>query len=170
MAAQSPLHTLEVENQLILLLGPWLPDGHSQIFRSYVFGPSGFWTMASPLVKSQFWTQGSKYFECSNLHRFTRRVVVVQLRRFLLFVTLVHHSPGDALQLARGHDVSRLQLSLLAAAQLFVLFNLGSTRRRFRRHFDHPLRQDALLVSFATQCSSHRTVDSGPKGPPCCIA
>ena len=24
----------------------WLPDGHSQIFRSYVFGPSGFWTMA----------------------------------------------------------------------------------------------------------------------------
>ena len=24
----------------------WLPDGNSQIFRSYVFGPSGFWTMA----------------------------------------------------------------------------------------------------------------------------
>ena len=24
----------------------WLPDGYSQIFRSYVFGPSGFWTMA----------------------------------------------------------------------------------------------------------------------------
>ena len=24
----------------------WLPDGSSQIFRSYVFGPSGFWTMA----------------------------------------------------------------------------------------------------------------------------
>ena len=24
---------------------PWLPDGYSQIFRSYVFGPSGFWTM-----------------------------------------------------------------------------------------------------------------------------
>ena len=23
----------------------WLPDGYSQIFRSYVFGPSGFWTM-----------------------------------------------------------------------------------------------------------------------------
>ena len=24
----------------------WLPDGYNQIFRSYVFGPSGFWTMA----------------------------------------------------------------------------------------------------------------------------
>ena len=24
----------------------WLPDGYSNIFRSYVFGPSGFWTMA----------------------------------------------------------------------------------------------------------------------------
>ena len=23
-----------------------LPDGYSQIFRSYVLGPSGFWTMA----------------------------------------------------------------------------------------------------------------------------
>ena len=25
----------------------WLPDGYSQIFKSYVFGPSGFWTMGS---------------------------------------------------------------------------------------------------------------------------
>ena len=25
---------------------PWLPDGYGQIFRSNVFGPSGFWTMA----------------------------------------------------------------------------------------------------------------------------
>ena len=25
----------------------WLPDGYSQIFRLYVFGPSGFWTMAT---------------------------------------------------------------------------------------------------------------------------
>ena len=24
----------------------WLPDGYSRIFRSYVFGISGFWTMA----------------------------------------------------------------------------------------------------------------------------
>ena len=24
----------------------WLPDGYSQIFRSYLFGPLGFWTMA----------------------------------------------------------------------------------------------------------------------------
>ena len=27
-------------------LKPWLPDGYSQIFRSYVFVPLGFWTMA----------------------------------------------------------------------------------------------------------------------------
>ena len=27
-------------------LKAWLPDGYSQIFRSYVFGSSGFWTMA----------------------------------------------------------------------------------------------------------------------------
>ena len=25
----------------------WLPDGYSQIFRSHVFGPSGFWTRLS---------------------------------------------------------------------------------------------------------------------------
>ena len=25
---------------------PWLPDGHIQTFRPYVFGPWGFWTMA----------------------------------------------------------------------------------------------------------------------------
>ena len=30
----------------------WLPDGYSQIFRSYVFGPSGYWTMA-PLCTLQ---------------------------------------------------------------------------------------------------------------------
>ena len=27
-------------------LQAWLPDGYNQIFRLYVFGPSGFWTMA----------------------------------------------------------------------------------------------------------------------------
>ena len=25
---------------------PWLPEGCGQIFKSYVLGPSGFWTMA----------------------------------------------------------------------------------------------------------------------------
>ena len=30
----------------------WLPDGYSQILRSYVFGPSGFWTMAPLLMLS----------------------------------------------------------------------------------------------------------------------
>ena len=28
------------------LIKAWLPDGYSQICRSYVFGPSGFWAMA----------------------------------------------------------------------------------------------------------------------------
>ena len=32
----------------------WLPDGYSQIFRSYVFGPSGFWTMASLRYAAKF--------------------------------------------------------------------------------------------------------------------
>ena len=27
-------------------LYPWSPDGYGRIFRSYVFGPLGFWTMA----------------------------------------------------------------------------------------------------------------------------
>ena len=35
------------EGQLVTVVSKaWLPDGYSQIFRSYVFGPSGFWTMA----------------------------------------------------------------------------------------------------------------------------
>ena len=29
----------------------WLPDGYSQIFRSYVFGLSGFWTMAPATLR-----------------------------------------------------------------------------------------------------------------------
>ena len=32
----------------------WLPDGYSQIFRSYDFGPSGFWTMASLRFAAKF--------------------------------------------------------------------------------------------------------------------
>ena len=32
----------------------WLPDGFSQIFRSYVFSPSGFWTMAPLRYAAQF--------------------------------------------------------------------------------------------------------------------
>ena len=31
-----------------------LPDGYSQIFRSYVFGPSGFWTMAPLRCAAKF--------------------------------------------------------------------------------------------------------------------
>ena len=31
-----------------------LPDGHSQIFRSCVFGPSGFWTMAPLRYAAKF--------------------------------------------------------------------------------------------------------------------
>ena len=32
----------------------WLPDGDSQIFRSYVFGPSGFRTMAPLRCAAKF--------------------------------------------------------------------------------------------------------------------
>ena len=35
-------------------ISPWLPDGYSQIFRSYVFGPSGFWTMAPLRCAAKF--------------------------------------------------------------------------------------------------------------------
>ena len=34
--------------------GTWLPEGYSQIFRSYVFGPSGFWTMAPLRCAAKF--------------------------------------------------------------------------------------------------------------------
>ena len=30
----------------VAVLRAWLPDGYSHIFRSYLFGPSGFLTMA----------------------------------------------------------------------------------------------------------------------------
>ena len=33
---------------------PGLQDGYSQIFRSYVFGPSGFWTMAPLRYAAKF--------------------------------------------------------------------------------------------------------------------
>ena len=32
----------------------WLPDGYKQILRSYVFGPSGFWTMAPLCYAAKF--------------------------------------------------------------------------------------------------------------------
>ena len=34
--------------------GTWLPDDYSQIFRSHVFGPSGFWTMAPLRYAAKF--------------------------------------------------------------------------------------------------------------------
>ena len=33
---------------------PWLPDGYSQFLRLYVFGPSGFWTMAPLRYAAKF--------------------------------------------------------------------------------------------------------------------
>ena len=33
---------------------PWFPDGDSRIFRSYVCGPSGFWTMAPIRCAAKF--------------------------------------------------------------------------------------------------------------------
>ena len=32
----------------------WLPDGYSQIFRLYLFGPLGFWTMAPLRCTAKF--------------------------------------------------------------------------------------------------------------------
>ena len=37
-----------------LMLEARLPDGDSQIFRSYMFGPSGFWTMAPLRYAAKF--------------------------------------------------------------------------------------------------------------------
>ena len=34
-----------------VVIQPWLSDGYSQNFGSYVFGPSGFWTMAPVPVR-----------------------------------------------------------------------------------------------------------------------
>ena len=39
-------HAFNSKTRLLLLLRSWLPDVYSQIFRSYAFGPSGFWTLA----------------------------------------------------------------------------------------------------------------------------
>ena len=69
---------------------PWLPDGHSQNFRSYVFGPSGFLTMA-PLGYAAkfnlflFWSNFAIWHpwksKCLSLFQFTR----VMRGNFLLF-------------------------------------------------------------------------------------
>ena len=34
--------------------GPWLPDGNSQILRSYVFGPSGLRNYGSAMLRYKF--------------------------------------------------------------------------------------------------------------------
>ena len=39
-------HSSMLLNPKLMSLLPWLPDGYSQLLISYVFGPSGFWTMA----------------------------------------------------------------------------------------------------------------------------
>ena len=36
------------------MMATWLPDGYTQIFRSYVFGPSGIWTMAPLRYAAKF--------------------------------------------------------------------------------------------------------------------
>ena len=36
------------------VVSAWLPDGYSQIFRSHVFGPSGFWSMAPLRYAAKF--------------------------------------------------------------------------------------------------------------------
>ena len=59
-----PSPTIHVQGPLRLLpqhlgtrvpvLGTWLPDGYRRIFRSYVFGPLGFWTMAPLRYAAKF--------------------------------------------------------------------------------------------------------------------
>ena len=43
-----------VDNSAETFLKAWFPEGDSRIFRSYVFGPSGFWTMAPLHYAAEF--------------------------------------------------------------------------------------------------------------------
>ena len=45
---------LQITIMKMVLVKTGLPDGYSQIFRSYVFGPSGFWTMAPLRYAAKF--------------------------------------------------------------------------------------------------------------------
>ena len=44
----------KADNEDDRVLQAWLLDGYSQIFRSFVFGPSGFWTMAPLRYAAKF--------------------------------------------------------------------------------------------------------------------
>ena len=52
LIASNPLLALPLSSTLPY--SPWLPDGNSQIVRSYVFGPSGFRTMAPLRYAAKF--------------------------------------------------------------------------------------------------------------------
>ena len=45
---------LQITIMKMVLVKTGLPDGYSQIFRGYVFGPSGFWTMAPLRYAAKF--------------------------------------------------------------------------------------------------------------------
>ena len=50
LAPRSP-NSMTVSSSLVQ---SWLPDGYNRILRSYVFGPSGFWTMAPLRYAAKF--------------------------------------------------------------------------------------------------------------------
>ena len=48
---------LKVQVQLeVLWIGPWLPEGDSQILRSHVFGPSGLKDYGSATLRCKIWS------------------------------------------------------------------------------------------------------------------
>ena len=58
--AETPLSRARCANVMLNvelwkdIMWAWLPDGYSQIFRLYVFSPSGFWTMAPLRYAAKF--------------------------------------------------------------------------------------------------------------------
>ena len=54
-----PWHVLPVTREMLgrghavttIIYKAWLPDGYSQIFKSYVYGPSGFPDYGSPMLR-----------------------------------------------------------------------------------------------------------------------
>ena len=77
---------------------PWLPDGDSQIFRAYVFGPSGFWLLASGLVLCQM----AKFDPFFSLHcAHALHPGAMQGRDQMLPSGILAHTPQHIIQ---GHE------------------------------------------------------------------
>ena len=73
----------------------WLPDGYSQIFRWYVFGPSGFWTMAPLRYAANFaiwqpWSEVGRERHCSEIPLSNRACVMLRDSMFKIRNGLTH--------------------------------------------------------------------------------